>query len=158
MHFQPRLMTLIALSAMCLPRVSHADWQYTRWGMSPEDVMAASAGIARANDDRGKDATGVFRALLKADYDALGHEFTAYFGFDANNQLVHIGLEPNDPSQCGAIRADMLSTYGPPEHTAAWDLMKWWHEPTGNLVLWAVYGTCSLSYSPLFQAGQPSGL
>jgi len=56
---------------------ARADWQYTRWGMTPEQVVAASHGNAllvpktRKNDDRL--ALGIYK---------VGHfEFAVFFKF-----------------------------------------------------------------------------
>lgn len=52
---QLKLFAAIAASAMLISSPAAADWQYTRWGDAPEAVLNAAGGVARANDDRGKD-------------------------------------------------------------------------------------------------------
>ena len=37
---------LTAIAALLIGPAAHADWQYTKWGMTPEQVVAASGGKA----------------------------------------------------------------------------------------------------------------
>ncbi len=85
-----------------------ADWQYTRWGDSPEEVLSAADGAAKPNDDRGRDPLPN-RALLTAQYEAFGFRFNAYFVFDPADQLVYVDLEPQKPDECNAIRLAVTS-------------------------------------------------
>jgi hypothetical protein len=69
-----------ALVAACstLPVTAHADWQYTRWGMSPEQVAAASKGAAEVVKPKKKSDTIECRGT----YSAGRFEFFVLFDFD----------------------------------------------------------------------------
>ncbi len=134
-----------------------ADWQYTHWGDAPEAVMNAASGAARANDDRGKDPLPN-RALLTAPYEGLGFAFDAYFIFDPEDRLIYVDLGPRNPAECNAIRMAVMNTYGQPDERGSFGLLKWWHEETGNVVIYSEIGTCQVRYMQHSAAGQAGGL
>lgn len=134
-----------------------ADWQYTSWGDTPEAVTNAASGAARVNDDRGKDPLPN-RALLTAPYEGLGFAFDAYFIFDPEGRLMYVDLDPRNPVECNAIRMAVMNTYGQPDERGSFGLLKWWHEETGNVVIYSEIGTCQVRYMQRSAAGQAGGL
>ncbi len=40
----------IVLAALLVPVDAHADWQFTKWGMTPDEVHAASSGTVLRMD------------------------------------------------------------------------------------------------------------
>lgn len=88
------LSTLIAFGALLTSSPAAADWQYTRWGDTPEAVTNAASGAARANDDRGKDPLPN-RALLTAPYEGLGFAFP--LGFTITSEFLN---DPKAPQSC----------------------------------------------------------
>ena len=137
--------------------VAHADWQYTTWGASADEVVAASDGAAQVNSDRSKDP-GDLVAKLVAPYQALGFDFEAYFIFDRADQLQYVDLSPRNPLDCADIRHAVLNSYGQPEDTGSFGLMKWWHRPSGNVVIFSEILTCEIRYMALHEPGVNSGL
>lgn len=151
------LFAAIAASAMLTASPAAADWQYTQWGDAPEAVLNAASGVARANEDRGKDPLPN-RALLTAPYEGLGFAFDAYFIFDPADRLIYVDLDPQNPIECNAIRMALMNTYGQPDERGSFGLLKWWHEETGNVVIYSEIGTCQVRYMQHSTPGQSGGL
>ena len=92
----------------------HADWQYTKWHQSFEDL--SRVGDVEASDDEMQNA-GNMVAPLKARYSAAGIETTAYFYFDSNNMeagLVEVGLDVQDQDDCASVVGILDKSYGNP--------------------------------------------
>src|SRR5258706_14614482 len=91
-----------------------AGWQYTDWGMSPEQVVKASDGSA-VPDPRAVDVpNGPYETKLRAAYSAQGIMFRAYFLFSrANGGLEAVRLEADDTSDCPKLGAMMDKIYSP---------------------------------------------
>lgn len=147
----------VAVGAVLISSPAAADWQYTNWGDTPEAVMSAAGGAAKPNDDRGKDPLPN-QALLTAPYDALGFSFDAFFVFDPADQLVYVDLKPRRPDECNAIRLAVMNTYGEPEERGSFGLLKWWHEESGNVVMYSEIVDCQVRYMEHNEAGQDGGL
>lgn len=113
--------------------------------------------MARANDDRGKDPLPN-RALLTAPCEGLGFAFDAYFIFDPADRLIYVDLAPQNPTECNAIRMAVMNTYGQPDERGSFGLLKWWHEETGNVVIYSEIGTCQVRYMQHSAPGQSGGL
>lgn len=93
-----------------------ADWQYTKWGMTPEEVVAASGGMARPDPHRNKHRTDSTESLLAAPYAAAGFEFDATFQFSRSSQrLERVHLDLIDTSRCSDLIGALRSRYGEPE-------------------------------------------
>lgn len=75
-------LSLIALAFVCISNRANTDWRYTSWGMTPEQVLVASAGKAYENDDLEGGSTDDAYALLKAPYSVGRFSFEASFLFD----------------------------------------------------------------------------
>src|SRR5262245_42170321 len=79
---------MLAAALVLTPvRVAHADWEYTRWEMTPEQVVAASSGTAVAPLDAGPELHTVkeifWDALLRVKFTiAPGVDTDASFYFD----------------------------------------------------------------------------
>src|SRR5215472_17354015 len=98
------------------PLDAHADWQYTRWGMTPEQVMAASAGQLKACDEacKGQD-TNIQIARFLGPYQSGLFKFTAYMLFDRrSNTLAQVTLGLNQPNDAGALIGALRLEYGEP--------------------------------------------
>jgi hypothetical protein len=57
----------LCLCMVIVPISAHADWQYATWGMSPEQVIAASKGVAVRAENPAIARNGE-RGLLTAPY------------------------------------------------------------------------------------------
>ena len=87
-----RGLILIAGVACQLPTSALADWQYTRWGMSPKEVIAASKGAATETtlDQRKGGGTKGTEALLQAPYTSGKFQFRAMFNFSKKRSQAGI--------------------------------------------------------------------
>ncbi len=79
------------------------DWQYTKWGMTREQVVEASKGRATPTGPKG---------TLVAPYEGGGYQFQASFAFDKTGGLSSVGLELKDGNQAIALRNALLGKYG----------------------------------------------
>ena len=140
-----------ALTGSAMPAA--ADWQYTQWGMTPDQVKTASNGVARDNADRELDATGVTAALV-APYQGVSLPFTAVFLFDPDHKLQDVTLNPVGQIACPVIVDALAANYGQPEDkvdmvrakTIRWDDLN-----NDNLVVYLDLGqgNCTIQYSRL---------
>jgi hypothetical protein len=128
-----------------------ADWQYTRWGMSPEQVVAASNGMVQLGPPpQGKtydNLTG--RALGKHERD--GATFLAFFHFDAANGLAKVALERSGGTACAALQGALVAQLGPPAKSTRNNfatIEEWRDTARGNLVRYVLVGDlpCTITY------------
>ncbi len=102
-----------ALIVLVSPAV--ANWQFTTWGMTPDQVTGAAHGGTHLVDPSTRDSIDGDRILLEAPYSAGAFNFAAGFAFDSANHLdrVHLVLQSGDAV---ALRAALLKKYGDPQH------------------------------------------
>jgi hypothetical protein len=152
----------VALAVTLRPFSAHGDWQYTRWGMTVEEVVAASAGVAHAySKDLQKSYRG-FDNLAAAPYEASGFSFTARFMFSPEDRrLTGVDLDVAN-SKCADLEGALRSRYGVPEaeqNTFVHSLFTWRDITDGNQVSLLRLGSrltpdyCSLRYRPLVWRG-----
>lgn len=112
--------SLVAILAASAPLPALADWEYTHWGMTPEQVAGVSegtvtvvppaerltlAGVNRQNAATGSYTDGELR-------------LTVTFQFDtASNGLICVFAAAADMSQNAAFKDWMHKKYGPPQET-----------------------------------------
>lgn len=94
---------LLVLAALSTSIPTAADWQYTKWGMTVEEVRAASNGIAVAS---AKPISGfedeTTESLLTSPYNAGRFTFTAQFLFSKDDHRlasVELVLRQEDASK-----------------------------------------------------------
>ena len=72
----------IALSLICCGAgAAKADWEYTKWGMSPAEVTSAAKNQTRKSSDLHLDSDGGNVTKLVAPYQSGKFSFEAQFGF-----------------------------------------------------------------------------
>jgi hypothetical protein len=86
----------ILLALVCCG-AAKADWEYTKWGMTPQEVVGASNNLAKASTDPHPDSDGNVTKLV-APYKSGKFAFEAQFAFDAANKLASVTLVLNDKS------------------------------------------------------------
>ena len=124
----------IALALVCCgASAAKADWEYTKWGMTPEQVASAAKNRTKKSSDLHPDSDGNVTKLV-APYQSGKFSFEAQFGFNPADRLSSVTLVLNDKSagmdmDMGADMADMnmdqggchdllasvKTTYGPPQ-------------------------------------------
>jgi len=91
-----------------------ADWQYTKWGMTEPQVIAASKGAAVAPKDVKGGRIGTVN-LLSAPYRTGRYEFTAIFAFDGvTRKLATVTLKVINPSDGYGVKSELMGKYGKP--------------------------------------------
>src|SRR6202035_49814 len=132
-----RLMNLLGIVlalACCGAHAAKADWKYTKWGMTPQEVVSASNNLAKEGADRHPDSDGNVTKLV-APYQSGKFSFEAQFGFDATDRLASVTLVLNDKSAgmdmdmgadtnmdhgvCYDLLVSVNTAYGPPQGGAA---------------------------------------
>ena len=99
-----------------LPSLAYADWQYTRWGMSPDDVVKASAGVATPDPNSRGHSTDDSESLLTAPYTRGRFAFSAHFLFDRRTHMLsRVDLQLKDPRQCYVLWGELYAGYGKPQ-------------------------------------------
>jgi hypothetical protein len=114
-----------------------ADWQYTKWGMTPEEVIKVSGGAATAPAPGAKPAGALnnpnTELLLKAPYDAGRYKFTAAFFFTKDDhRLAAVQLLLTEKEHLSALSVELAQSltqkYGKPlndENTALFHRIDW---------------------------------
>ncbi len=146
--------TLFTFSALFFTStVANADWQYTKWGMTVDEVMRSSKLRAKTPTKVNIAANGHILHLLSAPYKANSFKFTAEFWFNKNNKRLNmVKLVLINLSQCNEITSNMRDIYGIPYYQNKTDysiVTKWHDEINKNSILMSEYGnaTCSIQYS-----------
>jgi hypothetical protein len=88
----------IALALVCCGAgAAKADWEYTKWGMTPGQVASAAKNLTRKSSDLHPDSDGNVTKLV-APYQSGKFSFEAQFGFDVGDRLSSVTLVLNDKS------------------------------------------------------------
>ena len=107
----PLLVGLALLAAAASP--ARAEWQYTHWGMSPAEVVAASDGKAHLAEPS-KDTNTVFGTTgAEADYSEPPYSFRVVFNF-RYDKLTQVTLHPIGKVDCTPIANGFIARFGPP--------------------------------------------
>lgn len=139
--------THLALTAalISLAAPASADWQYTQWGMSPEQVVSAAQG--NAESVRGLRGDQVRGQELGAEgtYSASGMTFRTQFYFSPlSGGLSAIRLHPEAPEACEVIEREIDGIYsraGRSEYVST--------ERNLRVRVSNGYGQCFLLYTPI---------
>jgi hypothetical protein len=99
-----------------------ADWQYTKWGMTPEQVIKAahsrSKQVARLVDQQQKAAEDAGRvaqkALLSGDWSSGRFQFEVRFFFDSHRKLASVELTLANSENEGDLINELTKRYGAP--------------------------------------------
>src|SRR5512133_1660788 len=108
------MMTFFWISSL---NIARADWQYTKWQMSPTEVIRASGGKAVSNDER-RSSKGPNRGLLKGNYASGQFQFKVVFYFNENTSLLSlVQLTLLDPGLGYTLEQSLVAKYGKPLET-----------------------------------------
>lgn len=151
--------TVLVALALVVASPAHADWQYTRWGMTPEETVASSKGaLVLSHGEAGEQLPGS-QLNATGSYQTGEFHFKARFYF-VNNKLSEIRLILNDPELSTiALRHALLGKYGQPFSKNS-DFITTFHDKDGgNRIDMIAIGSArtTLIYRPLVSEGA-SGL
>jgi hypothetical protein len=142
------------------------DWEYTKWGMTPQQVVSASNNLATQGSDLRPDSDGNVSKLV-APFQSGKFAFEAQFGFDATDRLASVTLVLNDKSAgmdmdadvntahgpCHDLRVSVNTAYGPPQEGAAihmqYSIETWRDQTNKNKITYTVLDGvgCYVQYS-----------
>jgi hypothetical protein len=155
------LRPIIAFAILLAATTAHADWQFTRWGMSAEELETFGRGnIARISPARQNSLKlfAVGDALLESGYKADDVMFTAIYYF-AGDKLVAVSLRTESAPDGIKTRNRLEALYGKPDRNemiaASMKLTRWRSEPDRNMITFYDYsidlvkGMYEVRYEPI---------
>src|ERR1700685_3158824 len=92
-----KLLGIVLALVCCGASAAKADWEYTKWGITAQQVVSASRNLTRKSSDLHPDSDGNVTKLV-APYQSGKFSFEAQFGFDATDRLSSVTLVLNDKS------------------------------------------------------------
>jgi len=97
----------VAAAGILLTQPAFANWKYTSWGMTPEQVAAASKGTVKVGSGEAGDRMDGYDVGDTGQYVSGNYQFDATFYFQRNGlALVHLTLNGGG-DQCNALRLDL---------------------------------------------------
>ncbi|MQX45741.1 hypothetical protein [Sinorhizobium medicae] len=145
---------IVTAVAVLFGSAAQADWQYTRWGMTVDEVLVASKGKASKPKKPNTVEDGSILNLLSAPYNVNRLRSKAEFWFsEEDRRLSNVRLSLMKISQCPELRGALTNVYGPAEKskTSLGEFLRWWDRENGNDILLMDYpgAICSLDYKPI---------
>ncbi|MES2710784.1 MAG: hypothetical protein V4653_04330 [Pseudomonadota bacterium] len=108
----PRAGLIVLALLTATPAAAH--WEYTRWGMTEDAVIAASRGAARTLPTAQRRRQGDLDYRAAARIEAEGARFRVVFGFGRAG-LRCVSIRAEDPRQAPALRRWITRGFGPPQ-------------------------------------------
>ena len=134
--------TIIAIGIILSATTANADWRYTKWGMTTDQVVESSKGkahkvksLTREHRQRGK--------WVRSTHDMDGMAFNVVFRFDPSSGLLHkVDLKLKNNNRCDDLVSIIKTKH--PESTAkkisrGWNSLSW-SEPASNMQVRFVEG------------------
>ena len=119
---------VIAVGLMFGATAANADWEYTKWGMIPDQVIEASNGQAKKIEP----LTREYRLRgkwVRSFYKSAELEFDVVFRFDLNSRGLHkVHLKLQDKSHCDSLASMLKTRYGDSNAKvimAGWRIFSW---------------------------------
>lgn len=149
------------LVALAASSPALADWQYTKWGMSPDEVTSASKGKAyRITETPGSSYEGM-TAANTGSYQIGQINLPVKF-FYIDDKLSMVMLSGENDGLCYALRTVLDEQYGEPRSRSdriVYEVFHWIDSDRGNRVQLTAFknSSCSIYYFPL-NSGPETGL
>ena len=91
-----------------------ADWEFTRWGMTPAQVMAGSAGMVKAvpKEEIKRDDADHWEISLRGDIKINGKTRPASFMFDTKSGGLRCVIYNGLGSDAGSLKQELMNKYG----------------------------------------------
>jgi hypothetical protein len=168
-----KLLGIVLALVCCGASAAKADWEYTKWGMTPQQVVSVSKNLTRKSSDLHPDSDGNVTKLV-APYQSGKFSFEAQFGFDATDRLSSVTLVLNDKSAgmdmgadmknmdqgvCHDLQASVRTAYGPPQGGGSahmqYSIETWQDQNNKNNVTYTVLDGvgCYVQYSAIKSPG-----
>jgi hypothetical protein len=111
---------LTGLAALLIaPPAAHADWQYTKWGMTPDQVVAASGGKAKLLPAKQRPRIPPLETAASGEFQDGALELRTTFSFNTDGgglACVFYGLTSHDGDE--AFKTGLISRYGQPQRVS----------------------------------------
>lgn len=106
----------LAFAGALVATPAAAHWEFTRWGMTQQQVIAASRGTVRALPARERRAVPDARIEYRAsgEFRSGGLRLTVAFAFDLRNGGLVCVSARGDAAQGEALRARLERSFGQP--------------------------------------------
>ena len=113
-----RMVLAVALVFGVLVPQAHADWEYTKWGMTPEQVVRASKGSVRIVPvaDRYKNDDG-WEIAVQGPFNTGGLRVDLGFTFDIKSGGLRCVLGNVLGDQAAGLKALLVKQLGPPKES-----------------------------------------
>lgn len=106
---------VLAAGLLAAPTLAHADWQWTRWDMTSDQVIAASKGALTRQAPRPGARVHGWEMLANGQVEYEGFRFNSEFFFDADGKALKVvRLTLADVNECAALEKRMRKLYGEP--------------------------------------------
>jgi hypothetical protein len=118
---------------------ARADWQYTKWGMSPSELRAAAkkANVQLKNVTSPKFVSRGF--LYEARYGTSKFDFHTTFSFHPKEKKLRlVSLTLEDVHQCRELASELKTVYGEPKMTSTLQITarkEWLDEANNNRII-----------------------
>lgn len=135
-------------------------WQYTRWGMTPDQVKTASSGSATENPTAAVQSTRTSDALLVSPFSIGTFRFRVYFLFDHQTRMLdRVSMELLDNALSVELYDRLVAQLGKPAQQETGPLARtarWADRRNRNVILWTTSGNVStrLQYTELIEPGR----
>jgi hypothetical protein len=97
----------------------HADWEYTRWGMTPEQVVTASGGKATLLPEQKRPRIPPLVTAATGEFKDGPMELRTVFSFNIERGgLVCVSYGVASPDYNEAFKTALVGHYGPPQSTS----------------------------------------
>ena len=118
------LLAWLMLGAALWPNAAGANWQYTKWGMTPQQVQSAAKGKLSPITAADSCLACASVPLLAGDYAVGGQVFRVRFEFDDGKTLSKVVLAMQSTGRtwgCNDLFDSLSLKYGAPAWTAPVD-------------------------------------
>ncbi len=145
-----RLRLPFALATIVAALPARADWEYTKWGMTPEQVVAASGGSARLVAQDKQKSVPPWVSSVEGTFQEGPLALQTVFSFDTERgglACVFYGVE--EAEQSAAFMDSLLKRYGKPASRSSLPAIGMetvsWRAGTDEIVVTATKGDRSFA-------------
>lgn len=155
------LFAVLGIMMSVFGQSARADWEYTRWGMTVDQVQSASKGKLRkcsAPVCRAQ-VTTTSAAQLYGEFNGGHFNFTVFALFELESgRLSSIKLRLWDADQTDALVRFLLTTYGEPERNSNGAIIETyvWQSSTDQITLLAIHDPRASTTTVTYRAGGAS--
>jgi hypothetical protein len=113
------IVAALAVSLSCCQIGKPSGWQYAKWGMSVDQVVAASRGSAHRSSDKSSNNTK-YEERATGTFDSGDMRFLVKFYFSPNNGgLNNVDVKLLNPDHWKELEAGLIAKYGTPYSDSA---------------------------------------